>query len=74
MESTISQGDLMVDPFYILDIQKINIGNDVSFSHMFYYIIDNDKLNKYITWKKKHPDFIGHSKMSNQRKNLMVKV
>lgn len=47
IESTISQGDLMVDPFYILDIQKINIGEDVSFSQMFYYIIDNDKLNKY---------------------------
>lgn len=57
IESTISQGDLMVDPFYILDIQKINIGDDVSFSQMFYYIIDNDKLNKYTkdfnysTWK-----------------------
>ena len=47
IESTISQGDLMVDPFYILDIQKINIGDDISFSQMFYYIIDNDKLNKY---------------------------
>ena len=31
-------------------------------------LLANDDLNKYIAWKKKHPDFIGHSKMSNQRK------
>ena len=26
-------------------------------------------LDKFIEWKKKHPDFDGHAKMSNSRKN-----
>ena len=27
-----------------------------------------EELKKYIAWKQKHPDFTGHSKMSNSRK------
>lgn len=29
----------------------------------------NDEIQKFLKWKKKHPDFKGHSKMSNKRKN-----
>lgn len=32
-------------------------------------LLANNDLNKYISWKKKHPEFTGHSKMSNQRKH-----
>lgn len=31
-------------------------------------LVESDGMKKYIAWKKKHPDFNGHSKMSNQRK------
>lgn len=27
------------------------------------------EMQKFIAWKRKHPDFTGHSKMSNQRKH-----
>ena len=27
------------------------------------------EMQKFIAWKKKHPDFTGHSKMSNDRKS-----
>lgn len=28
------------------------------------------EMQKFIAWKKKHPEFNGHSKMSNQRKHI----
>ena len=32
-------------------------------------ILGSEEMQRFIAWKKKHPDFIGHSKMSNSRKN-----
>lgn len=31
-------------------------------------LLSNDEFNKYVQWKIKHPNFDGHSKMSNKRK------
>ena len=31
-------------------------------------LLGNDELKKFIDWKKKHPNFNGHSKMSNRKK------
>ena len=31
-------------------------------------LLDNDNFRKFVEWKIKHPDFKGHSKMSNRRK------
>ena len=31
-------------------------------------LLNNDKFNKYVKWKIKHPDFQGHAKMSNRRR------
>ena len=31
-------------------------------------ILSSEEMMKFIAWKKKHPDFKGHSKMSNKRK------
>ena len=49
MESTISQGDLMVDPFYLLDVQAIEhirLPNVITFVES---IIDDDKLKQETT-------------------------
>lgn len=32
-------------------------------------LMSNDEIQKFLKWKKKHPDFSGHSKMSHKRKN-----
>ncbi len=32
-------------------------------------ILEAEEMKKYIAWKIKHPDFNGHSKMSNKRRN-----
>lgn len=32
-------------------------------------LLDAPEMQKFVTWKKRHPDFKGHSKMSNKRKN-----
>ena len=29
----------------------------------------SEEMKKYVAWKMKHPDFKGHSKMSNERKH-----
>ena len=31
-------------------------------------LITQEEMKKFIDWKKKHPNFKGHSKMSNNRK------
>ena len=31
-------------------------------------LLESEEMQKFIKWKKKHPDFNGHSKMSNKRK------
>jgi hypothetical protein len=31
-------------------------------------LISQNEMKKFIEWKKKHPNFTGHSKMSNRRK------
>ena len=31
-------------------------------------ILSSEKMQKFIAWRKKHPNFNGHSKMSNGRK------
>lgn len=31
-------------------------------------LMDDEKIMKFVEWKKKHPDFKGHAKMSNNRK------
>lgn len=31
-------------------------------------LLESPEMQKYIAWKIKHPDFRGHSKMSNSRK------
>ena len=33
-------------------------------------LLESDEMKKYISWKIKHPDFKGHSKMSNNRRNI----
>lgn len=33
-------------------------------------LLSNDAMRKFIQWKKKHPNFNGHSKMSNNRKKF----
>ena len=32
-------------------------------------LLEMPEFAKYVAWKKKHPDFKGHSKMSNSRKH-----
>lgn len=32
-------------------------------------ILASEEMQKFISWRKKHPDFNGHSKMSNARKH-----
>jgi len=31
-------------------------------------LLSSPEMQKFIAWKRKHPDFKGHSKMSNSRK------
>lgn len=31
-------------------------------------LLESEEMQKFIKWKIKHPDFKGHSKMSNERK------
>jgi len=31
-------------------------------------LLQDEELMKFVNWRKKHPDFNGHSKMSNKRK------
>ena len=31
-------------------------------------LLGNDEFRKFVEWKKNHPNFTGHSKMSNRRK------
>lgn len=31
-------------------------------------LLEATEFKKYVSWKAKHPDFSGHSKMSNKRK------
>ena len=31
-------------------------------------LLEAEEMKKFIEWKKKHPNFNGHSKMSNERK------
>ena len=33
-------------------------------------IINDEKCNRFISWKKKHPDFKGHAKMSRDQRNM----
>ena len=32
-------------------------------------LLASEKMQKFLKWKAKHPDFRGHSKMSNERKS-----
>lgn len=32
-------------------------------------LMSNENFRKFVEWKKKHPNFDGHSKLSNRRKN-----
>ena len=32
-------------------------------------LMSNENFRKFVEWKKKHPHFDGHSKLSNRRKN-----
>ena len=32
-------------------------------------LLADEKMQKFIAWRQKHPDFDGHSKMSNSRKH-----
>jgi hypothetical protein len=31
-------------------------------------LLENDEFRKFVEWKKKHPNFTGHSKMSNRKR------